>query len=120
MKRPHYTDYKEKKCPECGKNFIVPSQNVYKEKVGREIKPFCSWKCLCAWRKVHPEEDEEARGGGRPVAILKVGKDGEIIDSYEKIKDAAQAHGVSAYRITTRVDTGRYDDKFECYWRRRD
>lgn len=113
----HYTDIKERKCPECGKTFIVPPQNVYKERVGYEIKPFCSWRCLCAWRNSHPEKDDETRGGGRPTPCVKMDKDGNILAYYAKIVDAARENGVSTYRISTRLNSGEYDEKFECYWR---
>ena len=116
MKIVHYTDYKERKCPLCGKDFIVPPQNVYKERVGKEIRPFCSWKCLCEWRKKHPENEDERRCGGRPTPCMKVDKDGNIIATYAKVVDAARENGVSPYRIATRLNSGEYDDKFECYW----
>ena len=47
---------KERKCPVCGKIFIIqnPLDYVYKRKPKTTTKFFCSWGCMRAWDKEHP------------------------------------------------------------------
>lgn len=108
------SDFVERNCPECGKNFIVPPMNVYKEKVGNFEKPFCSWNCLSAWRKKHKER--ERIGGGRPVKIRKVAEDGTAIKEYPKIMSAAVDHNMKPDRIKAFLESGAYDENNECFW----
>lgn len=114
MKELHYTDCKERVCPQCGKTFIVPPENVYKEFVGRKEKDFCSWNCLCRWRKEH--EKKYKIGGGKPVAIVKADTNFDIIKKYRKIVDAARENNVSSDYIKARLETGRIDARNNCYW----
>jgi hypothetical protein len=102
----------ESNCPKCGKAFIVPPYNVYKERVNGTVVPFCSWKCLTAWRKEH----EHAKGGN-PVPVIRVRHRKGETREYATITDAAKDNGVSVYYIKSRLDTGKYDDVTKCYWK---
>ena len=46
------------KCPVCGKAFAYYA-GLWAYKIilrrGGRILYFCSWSCLCAWRKAHPD-----------------------------------------------------------------
>ena len=33
-------------CPECGKHFIIPPENVYKIFTGTVVKHYCSYSCF--------------------------------------------------------------------------
>ena len=47
---------KERKCPICGKIFIIqdPKQYAYKRGYEHTPKIFCSWTCLRKYDKMHP------------------------------------------------------------------
>lgn len=51
----------ERKCPQCGKTFCTGIVSDWAYKARNKTKSdypyvfFCSWKCLCAWRKEHEE-----------------------------------------------------------------
>lgn len=48
----------EGKCPICGKRFVYYAGLwVYKTilRRGGRILYFCSWSCLCTWRRKHPD-----------------------------------------------------------------
>lgn len=51
---PHEGTYivmKSCKCPVCGKSFILPYKNVYKQRVGDSMVHLCSWTCLNKFRR---------------------------------------------------------------------
>lgn len=55
----------EKKCKECGKEFLVPNTTSWAYKI--TIRPgsciwFDSWGCMCRWRKKH-EKPVKLKGG---------------------------------------------------------
>lgn len=102
----------EAKCPKCGKNFIVPPLNVYKERIKGTVYPFCSWKCLSAWRKEHARIR-----GGKPVPVIKVRRAKGETKEYPTITDAAKENGLSIYYIKARLDSGKYDEVTKCYWK---
>lgn len=54
----------ERKCKQCGKVFAVEdaSRYAYKEGCRSRVRYFCSWGCLCAFRKTH-EKPEKLKGG---------------------------------------------------------
>ena len=110
----HYTDHREQKCPYCGKQFIEPPENVYKEFINGKEKDFCSWNCLCKWRKAH--EKPSKIGGGHPVPVRKVDCGGCTIAIYSKIVDAANANNCSCGYIKTRLEYGNKDERNNCYW----
>ena len=43
--------FKEAVCPECGKEFIVPTDNVYHLVVDGKKRHFCSYSCFRAVQK---------------------------------------------------------------------
>lgn len=45
---------KERKCPVCGKNFVVPPNTVYKIKIRSITKTYCSYTCF---RKVQKQQE---------------------------------------------------------------
>ena len=58
----------EIKCPICGKNFIIPPENIYKFTVNGKLQHYCSYTC---YRKVQKEREsgkiykQKAKYGGR-------------------------------------------------------
>lgn len=52
------TMFPEKRCKQCGKAFCITSYEwVYKlSPHSKHPKWFCSWSCLCAYRRVRDEE----------------------------------------------------------------
>ena len=40
-----YYSGQEAECPECGKKFFVPPENIYKRKLGNHIRHYCSYTC---------------------------------------------------------------------------
>ena len=110
-----FSDQRETKCPQCGKNFLVPPFNVYKEKYRHVVKDFCSWTCLCAWRRDHAKS--KGIGGGKPVPVLKYDVDtGLLVARYSKICVAAAENNVSPDYIKARLETGDIDQKNNCLW----
>jgi len=47
----YYADFHKAVCPECGKEFVLMPRTVYKERVNKKRVPFCSWNCLCEYRR---------------------------------------------------------------------
>lgn len=111
MAKVYYIDDHEKVCPQCGKRFIVPSQTVYKERVGKNIVPFCSWTCLCAYRR------NNERVSVACVPVVKKSRKGEIIKEYPSKSAACKENNISAAYLEARLTMGRVDDINDCYWR---
>lgn len=49
-------DLTEKKCPICGKTFIVAPYHAWTDTRRRKKEFFCSYTCFLAWDKKHPRK----------------------------------------------------------------
>lgn len=54
----------EKICPICGKTFIPAPMHAYKRNntPGSKTKYLCSYHCMVAWDKVHPQKRTARHG----------------------------------------------------------
>lgn len=51
-------DYIVRKCPVCGKEFLLPPENIYRLKVKRKYVDYCSYTCF---RVIQKEQEQERR-----------------------------------------------------------
>ena len=110
----YYDDFRERKCPLCKRNFIVPPRNVYKERINGTLTNFCSWKCLCEFRR---NKQQPERKSTLALPVIKKDKKGQIMKEYKSIAEAARDNDISYGYIKIRLDTGLCDDRNGCYWR---
>ena len=47
-----------RKCPVCGKEFILSAENIYKARIKGEVKHLCSWGCV---RELEREKEAEKK-----------------------------------------------------------
>lgn len=45
----------EKKCAECGKNFIPAIEHIFKDERDGKTLWFCGYTCNCAFNRKHPK-----------------------------------------------------------------
>lgn len=109
----YYEDFRERECPFCKKNFIVPPHNVYKERIAGTLTNFCSWKCLCAYRR---QKTAPERKSTIPMPVIKRDKSGRTVKEYNSIAEAAREGNISYGYIKTRLEGGLYDERNKCYW----
>ena len=57
-----YMDGRERKCPVCGKVFLLPPENVYKLQINREWQHFCSYTCYRSVQKQIEAKRNKKRG----------------------------------------------------------
>ena len=46
---------RNRKCPVCGKSFILPPENIYKLTVKGKLQHYCSYTC---YRKIQVKQEE--------------------------------------------------------------
>ena len=112
MSKIYYIDDHERTCPQCKKLFIVPSHTVYKERIGKNVVPFCSWTCLCAYRRERGERTSKCC-----IAVVKKSRWGNVTQEYPSKAAACRENNISAVFLEARLDTGEYDKVNDCYWR---
>ncbi len=90
------------KCGLCGKAFYPTSEHVYKQ----DEKRFCSWSCLCAYRR--NKEERRKRPGAR---IKNKERDIELAKFYKEsgltMKKVAELRNMSVYAVHEAIVRGR-------------
>jgi len=98
MNRDFTAQWKEKKCPICGKRFLYHVGWVYKIGSADHLKIFCSWGCLRKFENRHPAAIDRRK---MIIDRLKAGEDVKSV-----AKDLGEDYSKVAY-WAKRIEEGK-------------
>ena len=55
------SEFKEKTCPICDKEFLLSPYHIYKKRVKGKDLIFCGWNCMVRWEKYHAVARKEGK-----------------------------------------------------------